>query len=71
MQKYITPIFTDKEGYGLSQYNIAVCTQQDEKWKIMSKLRPEECERRIFMPSEARLEIFLKKYEIKALKFIV
>ena len=39
--------------------------------EIMSKLRPEECKRRIFMPSEARLEIFLKKYEIRALKFIV
>ena len=39
--------------------------------EIMSKLRLEECERRIlFMPSEARLEIFLKKYEIRALKFI-
>ena len=39
--------------------------------EIMSKLRPEECERRIlFIPSEARLEIFLKKYEIRALKFI-
>ena len=33
----------------------------------MSKVRPEGCERRIiFMPSEARLEIFLKKYEIRA-----
>ena len=40
--------------------------------EIMSKVRPEECERRIlFMPSEAKLDIFLKKYEIMALKFIV
>ena len=39
--------------------------------EIMSKLRPKECKRRIFMPSEARLEIILKKYEIRALKFIV
>ena len=38
----------------------------------MSRVRPEEWERRIiFMPSEARLEIFLKKYKIRALKFIV
>ena len=37
--------------------------------EIMSKLRLEECERRIlFMPSEARLEIFLKKYEKKGPK---
>ena len=41
-------------------------------YRIMSKVRPEECKRRIiFMPSKARLEIFFKKYEIRALKFIV
>ena len=28
--------------------------------EIMSRARPEECERIIFMQSEARLEIFLK-----------
>ena len=40
--------------------------------KIMSRVRPEEWERRIiFMPSEARLKIFLKKYKIRVLKFIV
>ena len=40
--------------------------------KIMSRVRPEEWKRRIiFMPSEARLKIVLKKYEIRALKFIV
>ena len=36
--------------------------------EIMSRVRPEEI---IFMPSEARLKIFLKKYKIRALKFIV
>ena len=37
--------------------------------EIMSRVRPEEGERRIvFMPSEARLKIFLKKYKIRALK---
>ena len=40
--------------------------------EIMSRVRPEEWERRIiFMPSEARQKIFLKKYKIRALKFIV
>ena len=40
--------------------------------EIMSTVRPEEQERRIiFMPSEARLKIFLKKYKIRAIKFIV
>ena len=40
--------------------------------EIISKMRPEERKRRIiFMPSEARLEIFLKKYIIRALKLIV
>ena len=40
--------------------------------EIMSRVRPEEWERRIiFMPSEARLKIFLKKYKLRALKFIV
>ena len=39
--------------------------------EIMSRVRPEELKRRIvFMLSEARLEIFLKKYKIRALKFI-
>ena len=38
----------------------------------MSRMRPEECERRIiFMLSKARLEMFLKKYKIRILKFIV
>ena len=38
----------------------------------MSRVKPEEWERRIiFMPSEARLKIFLNKYKIRALKFIV
>ena len=40
--------------------------------EIMSRVRPEEWERRIiFMPSEARLKIFLRKYKIRAIKFIV
>ena len=40
--------------------------------EIMSRVRPGEWERRIiFMPSEARLKNFLKKYKIRALKFIV
>ena len=39
--------------------------------EIMSRVRPEEWERRIFMLSEARLEIFLKNYKIRVLKFIV
>ena len=38
----------------------------------MSRVRPEECERNTrFMLSEARLKIFLEKYKIRALKFIV
>ena len=38
----------------------------------MSRGRLEECERNSrFMLSEARLKIFLKKYKIRALKFIV
>ena len=28
MQKYYTSIFTDKKGYGLSPYNVEVCTQE-------------------------------------------
>ena len=37
--------------------------------EIMSRVRPEEWERRIiFMPSEVRLKIFLKKYIIRALQ---
>ena len=40
--------------------------------EIMSRVRPEECKRRIiFMLSEVRLEKLLKKYKIRALKFIV
>ena len=40
--------------------------------EIMSRVRPEEWERRIiFMLSEARLKFVLKKYKIRALKFIV
>ena len=40
--------------------------------EIMSRVRPEDGERRIiFMLSEARLEIFLKKYKIMAQKFII
>ena len=40
--------------------------------EIMSRVRPEEWERRtIFMPSEARLEIFLKKYKIMAQKIVI
>ena len=38
--------------------------------EIMSRVRPEEWI--IFMPSEARLKIFLKNYKIiKIIKFIV
>ena len=54
MQKYLGSIFTDKKGYGLNQYNVEV----DE---ILSRVRLDECERNIFMPSEARLENFFKK----------
>ena len=39
--------------------------------EIMSRVRPEEYKGITFMPSEARLEIFFKKYKIRALKFIV
>ena len=28
MQKYLTSIFTGKKGYGLSQYNVKVYTQE-------------------------------------------
>ena len=48
---------------------VEVCTQENE---IISRVRLEECERNTrFMPSKARLKIFLKKYKIRALKFIV
>ena len=58
MQKYFTSIFTNKKGYGLSQYKVEVCTQDE----IMSGVRLEECERNIIlMLSEVRLEMFLKK----------
>ena len=41
-------------------------------YEIMSGVRREEWESRIIiMPSEVRLEIFLKKYKIRTLKFIV
>ena len=33
MQKYYTSIFTDKKSYGLSPYNVGVCTQEYETWK--------------------------------------
>ena len=39
--------------------------------EIMSRVRPEESERIIFMPSNARLEIFFKEHKTRALKFIV
>ena len=40
--------------------------------EIMSRVRPEEWEKRIiFMSNKARLDIFLKKYKIRALRFIV
>ena len=40
--------------------------------EIISRVRLEECENNVrFMPSEARLKIFLEKYKIRALKFIV
>ena len=39
--------------------------------EIMSRVRPEEWERIIFMPSEVRLKTFLKIYKIRALKFIL
>ena len=40
--------------------------------ETMNRVRPEEWERRIiFMPSEVRLKIFLKKYKIRVLKCIV
>ena len=40
--------------------------------EIMRRVRPEEWERRIiFMPSEVRRKILLKKYKISTLKFIV
>ena len=35
MQKYFVSIFTDKKGYGLSQYNVEVCTLD----KIMRRVR--------------------------------
>ena len=39
--------------------------------EIMSRVRPKEWERRIiFMPSEARLKFFLKKYKIRALNLL-
>ena len=43
------------------------------KYEIMSRMRPEECERSIiFMLNKARLEFFLEKYnKIRALKFII
>ena len=43
----------------------------DIRWKmneIMSRVRPEEWERIIFMPSEVRLKFFLKIYKIRAPK---
>ena len=58
MQKYFTSVFTDKRIYGLSQYNVEVCTWDE----ILSRVRLEKCERSIIlMPSGARLEIILKK----------
>ena len=35
MQKYFVSIFTDKKGYGLSQYNVEVCTLDE----IMRRVR--------------------------------
>ena len=72
MQKYFTSIFTDKKGYGLSPYNVEIYIHKKMKYEIMGRVRLEECERNIrVMPSEARLIFFLKKYKIRALKFIV
>ena len=62
--KYLTSIFIGKKGYDLSQYNVEVCTQDEIMNEIMNIVRPEECERRI-------MDIFVKKYKIRALKFIV
>ena len=63
MQKYFTSIFTGKKGYGLSQYNVKYAHKKMKYDEIISRVRPEEWERRIiFMPSEARLESFLKKF---------
>ena len=48
MQKYFTSIFTDKTGYGLSQYNVDVCTQDE----IISKVRLEKYERKYNIHAE-------------------
>ena len=56
--KYFTSIFKDKKVYGLSQYNVEVVCTSDE---IMSGVRLEESERNIiFLPNEAKVEIFRK-----------
>ena len=39
--KHFTSIFTDKKGYGLSQYDVEVCTKEDE---MMCRVRQEEYE---------------------------
>ena len=35
MQNYFTSFFTEKKGYGLSQYNVEVCTNEDKEQKII------------------------------------
>ena len=58
--KKFTSVFTDKKGYGLNQYNIELCPQEDEIWK-MSRVRLEESKTNtIFMLSETRMDIFEK-----------
>ena len=37
MQNDFTSIFTDKKGYGLSEYNEEVCMKEDEIYKILSR----------------------------------
>ena len=69
MPKHFTSIFTDKKGYSLSQYNVEVCTQEDEIWNdVLSETRRRRNVK--LMLREARLEIFLGKYEERTLKFL-
>ena len=63
MQNDFTSIFTDKKGYGLSEYNEEVFMKEDEIYKILSRYQKNVKDIR-FMPSESEgWKLFLKNVQ--------
>ena len=59
-----------QESYDLSEYNVEECTQEDYISNNEHSITSRMWKKKIFMPSKAKLEIVLKIYKLRALRFM-